>query len=495
MKNGMKQNLLYFSYLIIFICYLVVCLFVFFYHMERQIHETIQSSLLSTASQQTQNLQTMLDEQFHTLNSLASYISSLEDIDSQDVLVMLNQFSQEGNFKRVQIADPDGNLRRLGEPDVNVSDREYFQRAMAGETVISEPLESRTDNEMRVTLAVPLKDDTGTLRGILMASLAVEDLLMTQSSAIYDATGVSFVCDSDGSLIVRDSQERVQGENIFTYLDGHASDMDTSPEDIKEKFSALEQGSFQISFQDTAYYLTYVPMEINDWLLCYAVPRASVMAEYQFIRSSEITLGSAILGGILILVLLLTRSIRRERRDLMAKAQIDPLTGIKNRSALEAEISMLLSQPSTSVLSHAFVICDIDDFKAVNDTCGHTVGDQVLTEFAALLRRTFRSTDIVGRLGGDEFIVFLCRIPDREAALTIAGKFIQKLKKLQIPGQPDIQLMASLGIAFSPDDGVNFSTLYRHADQALYASKKAGKGRTTIYTEALKDGKRCTTDL
>lgn len=169
-----------------------------------------------------------------------------------------------------------------------------------------------------------------------------------------------------------------------------------------------------------------------------------------------------------------------KRRELLMteKIQRDLLSGLYNKGASQSLIRRLLTvnpgQP------YAFFIIDIDNFKSVNDTCGHITGDRVIEDFAAKIRSQFRDNDIVGRIGGDEFVVFV-PVPSRSWILAKVKMLSQTLHYEYTDNQKSCRISASIGVAISPEAGSNFETLYQNADSALYQTKKNGKNGYSLF--------------
>lgn len=173
---------------------------------------------------------------------------------------------------------------------------------------------------------------------------------------------------------------------------------------------------------------------------------------------------------------------KRESR-LSAQARLDPLTGLCNKATTEQHISETLAACKTGERRFAFFILDIDDFKRVNDDFGHAVGDMVIREFALELKRQFRDTDIAGRIGGDEFVVFL-PVPGRAWVERKACKLGAALRKSFRLEAYAFSITASIGIALAPWDGTDFAALYKNADAALYQAKKRGKDGFSVHAGA-----------
>lgn len=170
----------------------------------------------------------------------------------------------------------------------------------------------------------------------------------------------------------------------------------------------------------------------------------------------------------------------RQELALRSKAERDPLTGLYNRSTARRLVEQALR--GTATLCAAFMM-DIDNFKNINDTFGHQFGDEVLVNFASRLSSMLRKGDILARLGGDEFFVFLYGIPHRELAFKKADQICRTLHGVYPIRGVRCELSCSVGIAFAPEDGADFKTLYQHSDAALYQAKALGKNRWHLYEE------------
>lgn len=158
----------------------------------------------------------------------------------------------------------------------------------------------------------------------------------------------------------------------------------------------------------------------------------------------------------------------------------DSLTGVYNRITIQGKIHTILTEEGNSRTCHAFIMIDIDHFKEINDNCGHAHGDYILSKFAGLLTEHIRSTDLVARAGGDEFIIFLKNVFSKEIAIRKSAEICGAIKQLKIKGEST--LSASLGIAMAPEDGITFEQLYRNADKALYQAKHKGRNRYSLYS-------------
>ena len=184
----------------------------------------------------------------------------------------------------------------------------------------------------------------------------------------------------------------------------------------------------------------------------------------------------------------------REVSAIRSKVQQDVLTGLWNRAYTEQTVGSMLKNGTQGAL----MMIDIDNFKSVNDNYGHATGDDVLKILADTLRSGFREGDVLCRLGGDEFIVFVKEASSkgevRRRATELISGFLNAIAKFNF----EVETSVSIGIACAPEDGEDFATLYSSADKALYYVKRNGKNACHFFSDRLKeegDGKQGTVNL
>ncbi len=164
-------------------------------------------------------------------------------------------------------------------------------------------------------------------------------------------------------------------------------------------------------------------------------------------------------------------------------AMHDSLTGLPNRRLLSERISLTMAQCRRNKCMAAVMIFDLDKFKPVNDTFGHAFGDILLQQVASrALAALQRSGDSIARLGGDEFVILLPQIDAISNAVALAEKIRQKIEEPYTIEGHAINISCSIGIAVFPDHGENELTLMKHADEAMYTSKREGRNRTSVFS-------------
>jgi diguanylate cyclase (GGDEF)-like protein/PAS domain S-box-containing protein len=178
-------------------------------------------------------------------------------------------------------------------------------------------------------------------------------------------------------------------------------------------------------------------------------------------------------------------AIKRSQAELERLAHRDALTGLPNRLLFRSRLehAMLRADRNRGMIAVLFV--DLDGFKHINDSFGHTAGDRVLHEVASRFGKSVRREDTVARLGGDEFTVLVEDLRDETGASALAGKLIQAMTAPILLEQQEVFVTVSVGIAIYPRDGDSIEALLGNADAAMYRAKQAGRNRYRYYTREL----------
>ena len=256
----------------------------------------------------------------------------------------------------------------------------------------------------------------------------------------------------------------------------------------KTKAQSGNSGSFEASVSEVSSLICFAPIPGDDELLVIAFNAKNVARSEAKITSGalkQLTLVSVII--VLFVLTMLTINIvkisvdNKNKEELQDKADNDQLTGLKNKMATEREIKEYM-QNHPEGLGMLFLI-DIDNFKKINDTMGHAFGDEVLREIGRHIGVNFRVTDVIGRIGGDEFMVFLKNLKEDANTIKEAQKLTYFFKHFQVGDYVKYSVTASIGAAVFPAHGEDFATLYKSADAAVYKSKKRGKNQLSFFDD------------
>lgn len=454
----------------IFIITLVIGISIFFNVVQSSVEKNSSETLITNVTQQSEHLNTILNINYSYLNVLAQELSKSEDLFSENNISLIKAFMENTDLNRTAIIDSDGNALYDNNVVKNVAHRRYFKESMQGKQSLSDPLESSVDQQTRVILSVPIYKNNQVI-GVVGGSYNVTKLGNMLFDDLFDGQGKSFIVDQDGNLITRDKKYEKKHniktiDNLFDICD---------EKKVKIDFNQQESDLIQVQTKkNKSLYLAYSPLKINDWMVGYIVPVHAAQESYTFITHYE-TLLATFLGLIVLsLIVYLAHSSSRENKYLIHLSEIDPLTSVFNKETTQKLIDQKLNNQEHC----CFLILDVDAFKSVNDNYGHAVGDKVLENLGLLFKNHFRQSDIVGRIGGDEFIIL---IQDENIAESRIQSLLKKVNELKIEELQDFKLSISVGMAFAPSNGTTFMELYRHADQALYQTKRTGKNNYKIY--------------
>lgn len=278
----------------------------------------------------------------------------------------------------------------------------------------------------------------------------------------------AFIVSGESGFVISDGNEK---ENVKSLND------DTTPllySNINDLIQKNGSGAYKTTGADGKYYVYIRKLQTNDWYLVTYMNQKIVLGGMHRLEISMIIIG-AVCSLILIL---LTKGIAKEMSAIRKKANTDPLTKLFNRNIFrELVMESLEASPNQGIL----LMIDMDNFKLVNDQLGHPEGDKVLKCFAHMLENYFnRNKDIVARIGGDEFAVYVGRsieCPETEAML---NKFIALFHNTFDELYPKQKLSVSIGGSYVKSCGSVYEKLYQNADNAMYQIKKNGKNGFTI---------------
>jgi len=174
---------------------------------------------------------------------------------------------------------------------------------------------------------------------------------------------------------------------------------------------------------------------------------------------------------------------RKFEESLKHQATHDELTGLPNRWLFRLQLDQALARAARSGQHVAVLFIDLDYFKTINDSFGHSTGDMLLVQAGARMRSVLREHDTLARQGGDEFAVLLADLTSPDEAIGVANKLLASLKTAYFLKDQDVYSGASVGLAFYPDDAPTSETLLRYADMAMYQAKANGRGAFAFYSK------------
>ena len=175
--------------------------------------------------------------------------------------------------------------------------------------------------------------------------------------------------------------------------------------------------------------------------------------------------------------------LKRSNAELRVSAEHDPLTGLPNRILFQERLTQSLEWANRQNRMVALLFLDLNDFKHVNDTLGHQIGDLLLKTIGDRLKGCLRGSDTVSRLGGDEFTVILPGIPSKSDVARVSQKILDTIIQDMVLEGQKVLITTSIGISLYPTDAQDMETLIKLADTAMYRAKGTGKNLYEFYKE------------
>jgi len=178
---------------------------------------------------------------------------------------------------------------------------------------------------------------------------------------------------------------------------------------------------------------------------------------------------------------------KETEKFIWRQANYDLLTGLPNRLMFQDRVEQEFKKSHRTKLPFAILFLDLDNFKEVNDTLGHTYGDMLLKKVSLRIINCVRETDTVARFGGDEFIILLSDITEKERVSRVIEEILLIVSKPLEINEETFFISVSIGVTFFPEDGEDLETLTKNADQAMYAAKNAGRNRYSYFTKSMQE--------
>lgn len=315
-------------------------------------------------------------------------------------------------------------------------------------------------------------------------------------NAIIISTGPEILCDSKSTIVnIRD-------------IDGSPYDFITNPGSISTEVvyfenekrktltlvyklhSAHIHEAFDNNNKEFTYLFALIPLGVIAIIVLllrqYVTQPMTVLRKYAYSQTSvPLEFPIKELDYIRTTMIDTFTRLDNERKELYDMARTDSLSGISNRYHLEEKIIEIIEQASRRSEEFALVFLDLDNFKSVNDSLGHDVGDILLKTIADLLKKSVRANDIVTRIGGDEFILVINDYDSDMHLIEIIDRIQYNVRNTMNVAASESNVTASIGIAMFPKDGEDLFTLMKHADIALYNSKDNGKNKYSFYTDIM----------
>ncbi len=468
---------------------LTLLVFLIFSRMiNRQIESSTSARIEQYADRQKRYISTLLDSRFVLLRAFSQSFGeqALVDPDAFDMVSRL--LLDAGDFEHVLIIDADGYYTVDNGTSGQGENQAGLAALLEGEGSISPPFYAEFEEELSVLLSVPIRNKAGQALGTLGVTYRAQEfgLMLLQDGDREES--ISMLTDSQGNVLFGASEEELfipESQNQTRVIPSPSFFGEEMAQQVRESVAAREVNAYTVTYQGEKFIVVQTPFEQNGWMLFCLVPVKRMVAEFDNIMRLFNVQTCAIVAILcacaLVMILLLRRDRRRlslENSALTLRAATDSMTGLLNQASTRAAVEAALQMEGKT--QGLLILLDLDDLKGINDTYGHPIGDRAIMVLASRMRAVFTQAEVIGRIGGDEFMIFLRDARERAQVQALIDTFQQQLR-LTMPGlSVDIALHCSMGAAFAePED--DYASLYRRADVALYYVKRHGRNGYAFY--------------
>ena len=423
-------------------------------------------------------------------NIIGNYVddNDLEPV-SPEVIAVAHAIVEDRKCYRIVLYDRSTAVADSGE----ILEKDPFEALLNDEEASKTKYYFLSDNALGqigdLAVSVPIKSG----RAYVFLFLSPETIAKNIYKSGYETLSFAVIFKKDGTVI-RNIDRFMDSDSKFTRENNFLTNIQegTTREEYNLFKAKLYNGSgcaIHTEYKGDERTIAVAPIGIEDWYIGFGVRQAEtdvlVRSAYGEVKNTimklAVVLGIFVVGMVALAIIGTTRS-REKGRKLEDKADMDLLTELTNKAATERMIAEYISDNKNG--HGVLFILDIDNFKKVNDTMGHTFGDTLLKTLGKEIRKEFRVTDIVGRTGGDEFMIFLKDVSDELIVEREANRITRFFHDFKAGGDyVKYSATASIGVAIFPEDGATFKDLYVSADQALYRAKKRGKNQLVFYNE------------
>lgn len=475
---------------VILVLVILVMMFSFSSKSNADASDTISRNLIRSAQTYGENFIRELE----TLDKVASPFCVLleqnSDISEARVANMTEILYSCTDAYKVVFCDSDGQGIDHTNESVSIGNEEYFENIRQSDTLSYVYIDNEQTGSGTARKAIAVVQRVERENGLhyMLMYYAMDKFADLMTKSDFDVNSFLTLVNSEGEIlgVAGAAESNVLAKGNF--LDAVSQGNTTEARTIRNRMDNGSRGTTAVTVSGESCTLAYVPFGANRWEMVLGVSQAyvdrQVNQQWRNTRNMLLYLIAAIFVFIfLIVVVNIIGKIRNneKKKELEDKADTDLLTGLTNKLATERKIKDYMAQNPNS--QSMLFILDVDNFKKINDTMGHAFGDEVLRSLGQQITAIFRATDIIGRVGGDEFMIFLKGISDEDSVRKEAKKVENFFRNFKAGEYVKYAATASIGVAIFPQEGNDFESLYKAADQGLYKAKKRGKNQLAFYRD------------
>lgn len=425
------------------------------------------------------NKQNLLAELSHDVNRI--FVN-----DPQAAAAYLEEAAERNSFKRIGVALTDGRAYTTDGIELNISEREYFNKAIRGNTAVSRNLDDYTDGGRIAVYAVPIFEDGSDKRiGVLFATYSLDTFRKTIEVSFFGGAGYSYVVQENGDVVV-DSQH---SESFKNFKNVYAALLTADPVNNKDSAEKLWQminskkGGYIEFYNGSQKYMYCSPIGVNNWMLLTVTPASVIEDKINMVLNKTYLLGILLIAIFLLFIWHIMRIHTRNQKELMDIAYVDEVTGGYSFAKFfkEAELLLIETDKKTAIVS-----MDIDGFKYFNDMFGYGEGNDLLRYIWQKVKASLSEGEILAHGVADTFI-FLLRFDTREELLWRINDLCLHLNNYITKSGQVYKLSLSMGIYEVDGETDDIVSMADRAYIARQTIKNKGDTAWAFYDGAVRD--------
>ena len=425
------------------------------------------------------NKQNLLAELSHDVNRI--FVN-----DPQAAAAYLEEAAERNSFKRIGVALTDGRAYTTDGIELNISEREYFNKAIRGNTAVSRNLDDYTDGGRIAVYAVPIFEDGSDKRiGVLFATYSLDTFRKTIEVSFFGGAGYSYVVQENGDVVV-DSQH---SESFKNFQNVYAALLTADPVNNKDSAEKLWQminskkGGYIEFYNGSQKYMYCSPKGVNNWMLLTVTPASVIEDKINMVLNKTYLLGILLIAIFLLFIWHIMRIHTRNQKELMDIAYVDEVTGGYSFAKFfkEAELLLIETDKKTAIVS-----MDIDGFKYFNDMFGYGEGNDLLRYIWQKVKASLSEGEILAHGVADTFI-FLLRFDTREELLWRINDLCLHLNNYITKSGQVYKLSLSMGIYEVDGETDDIVSMADRAYIARQTIKNKGDTAWAFYDGAVRD--------
>lgn len=444
--------------------------------------QAVIDNMMLSARRSAEILADELETMGRVIRAISGVLEQDQTLSDTQTADLVKSTADSTGALRVEFCDNNGKGIDQSGNEISIGEEEYFQSIRNSD----ESLLYVEEDEYMGRKSIVVEERLGSGRFMLIF-YPVEKFDSLLSEENLDSGAFLALIDKDGMVISTSGARSgmLDGGNL---LEAIRTGNPEAAAAISECAAAGQRGTCSVQVDGESRMLIYVPLGMNQWGIVMGAEQAYVDGlirdQWKNARNMLISLVVVVfVFGCIAMMIDIAGRIRayQQKKELENKADTDLLTGLNNKLATERKIKNYIAENPESQCM--MFLLDVDDFKTFNDTMGHAFGDEVLGSLGGKISAIFRVSDIIGRVGGDEFMIFLKAVPTPEVVYKEAKKVEEFFRNFHVGGQTKYAVKASIGVAVFPHEGADFMALYKAADQALYKAKRRGKNQLAFYED------------